>query len=186
MREPGDSPLSVAGSFLVASPSLLDPNFRRSVVFIATNDADEGSFGLIVNRAAGKTVEDILPDKKLGVLGKTPVFLGGPVGRDQLTFASFRWKAGEKKIECRPHLMLDEARELAQKDFDSVRAFIGYAGWGQGQLETELAQNAWFVSKPSSSFLHPEKSDKMWRKIVGGLGPMYRLLAEAPDDPSLN
>ena len=90
MRESGGSPLSVAGSLLVASPNLLDPNFRRSVVYIANNDADAGSFGMVINRKTGKTVGELLPEKELGLLGKTPVFVGGPVGRDQLTFASFR------------------------------------------------------------------------------------------------
>jgi putative transcriptional regulator len=180
------SPLSVAGSLLVAAPTLLDPNFRRSVIFLATNDADDGSFGMIVNRAMGKTVEEILPDRDVGLLAKVPVFFGGPVGHDQLTFASFRWHDDAHRIECRSHLTLEEAGNIAQENFNSIRAFVGYSGWSQGQLETELAQNAWIVQKPGPDSLNPKKLDGLWRGILREMGPMYRLLADAPDDPSQN
>ncbi len=186
MRDSGGSPLSVAGSLLVASPNLLDPNFRRSVVYIANNDADAGSFGMVINRKTGKTVGELLPEKELGLLGKTPVFVGGPVGRDQLTFASLRWIDASRGIDCRPQLTLEEAGEIVRDDFSSVRAFVGYAGWGQGQLEAEVAQNAWIVSKPVRDFLDPKNLDGIWRSIMRKSGPLYRLLAEAPDDPSMN
>jgi putative transcriptional regulator len=186
MPLPDESPLSVAGSLLVASPSLLDPNFRRSVVFVSTNDADDGSFGFIINRATPKTVGDLLPGKDIGILGDVPVFIGGPVARDQLTFASFLWNEKKRAFVCKPHLALGEADEIAQSQPGAVRAFIGYAGWGQGQLETEMAQNAWILRKASRDTLDAKKLDGLWRRIVRGLGPVYRLLADVPDDPSRN
>ena len=91
MRESGKSSLGLAGSILIAHPSLLDPNFRRTILFITASDSGEGSFGFVINRPTGKTVEDFLPDEGLGALEKVPVFVGGPVAQDQLTFASFEW-----------------------------------------------------------------------------------------------
>lgn len=186
MRETGELPSGISGSLLVAAPTLLDPHFRRSVVLLAKHDADEGAFGVVVNRPAAKTVQELLPEKDLGLIADVPVYFGGPVGRDQLTFAALRWHASKRVFEFKPHLTLEEASGLAEEQMDVVRAFVGYAGWTQGQLEGELAQRAWLVEKPTRESLQPENLAGLWRQIVRGKGPLYRLLAEAPDNPSLN
>jgi putative transcriptional regulator len=186
VRDFEPSSLSLAGSLLIAHPGLLDPNFRRTVLFLTANDPNEGSFGLIVNRPAARTVGDVLPGKSLGPLDEVPVFLGGPVQQDQLIFASFRWMAGEERMECRHHLMIPEASELVSDPQVIVRAFIGYAGWGKGQLEGELAQKAWLVAKADREVLEPERSAGLWRSVTSRFGPWFRLVAEAPDDPSAN
>ena len=186
MREFGSSSLSLAGSLLIAHPTLLDPNFRKSVLFLSTNDAQEGSFGLTLNRPAGRTVGDLLPDKTLGQLASIPVFVGGPVGMDQLVFASFQWHATTQVLECHHHLVIDEAKKAAQDDHVIVRAFIGYAGWSKGQLEGELAQRAWLVQKPDPTVLELERCPVLWRDLTSSFGPWFRLAAEAPEDLSRN
>jgi putative transcriptional regulator len=178
------SSLGLSGSLLIAHPSLLDPNFRRSVLIISTHDPHEGSFGLVLNRATERTVGELLPGHELGLLGEMPVFIGGPVGRDQLTFAAFQW--ADDTLRVRTHLLLDEAREIAADGLGSIRAFLGYAGWSQGQLETELDQKAWLVQKPDEAILDIEKCMDLWPTIMREQGPWFRLLAAAPDDPSLN
>ena len=186
MREYESSSLSLAGSLLIAHPGLLDPNFRKSVLYLSANDANEGSLGLILNRPAGRTVGDVLTNKSLGALDEVPVLLGGPVQPDQLTFASFRWHEKESRMECHHHLMIPEAQELIGEKKTIVRAFIGYAGWGKGQLEGELAQKAWLVKKPWKDVLEAEKSGSLWRDVTSEFGPWFRLVAEAPEDPSAN
>ena len=186
MREFGSTSLSLAGSVLIAHPSLLDPNFRKSVLILTANDAEEGSFALALNRPSGRTVADLLPDKELGALARVPVLLGGPVSADQLIFASFLWHAETEVLECRHHLMIDEAAALHADDAVTVRAFIGYAGWSKGQLEGELAQRAWLVQKPGREVLDLENAPTMWREITSSFGPWFRLVAEAPDQPSRN
>jgi len=176
--------LVLSGSLLIAHPSLLDPNFRRSVLVISSSDPHEGSFGLIVNRATEKTVGELLPDHELGLLEDLPVFIGGPVARDQLTFASFQWEG--ESLRIRTHLLLDEARELAADGEGAVRAFLGYSGWTKGQLEAELGQKAWLVLKPDEEILDLEHCMELWPTIMREQGPWFRLLAAAPDDPSLN
>ncbi len=178
------SSLGLSGSLLIAHPSLMDPNFRRSVLIVSTSDPQEGSFGLVVNRATEKTVGELLPDHELGLLEDLPVFFGGPVARDQLTFAAFQWI--DDVLQIRTHLLLDEARELAADGEGSVRAFLGYAGWSKGQLEGELQQKAWLVQKPDQDILDIEKCLELWPTIMREQGPWFRLLAAAPDDPSLN
>ncbi len=182
--EPSSS--SFAGSLLIAQPSLGDPNFRKTVLFISSYDPKEGTFALILNRPAERTVGDVLPEKELGVLNRVPVFLGGPVGADQLVFAAFEWHPDTQRIECRHHLGIDEAQQSAVAQNTVVRAFIGYAGWTKGQLEAELQQNAWLLTKPTPGALDMGHSKTLWRELLSGFGPKFRLAAEAPDDLSRN
>jgi len=171
---------------LIAHPSLLDPNFRRAVLFISGNDVQEGSFGLIINRPAGRMVGEILPEKELGALGRVPVFLGGPVATDQLVFAAFRWHAETERMECRPHLVVDEAEQMLQDESVIVRAFVGYAGWSKGQLEGELAQKAWLVQVARLDALDLDRCPTLWREITSSFGPWFKLLAEAPEEEGQN
>jgi putative transcriptional regulator len=186
VREFEPSSLSLAGSLLIAHPALLDPNFKKTVLFLSKHDAEEGSFGLVLNRPAGRLVGDVLPNKPLGELARVPVLLGGPVQQDQLIFASFRWHAETERMECQHHLLIPEAQEVLEQPDVTVRAFIGYAGWTKGQLEGELAQKAWLLTKPGMEVLQIDKSPTLWRDVTSGFGPWFRLVAEAPDDPSAN
>jgi putative transcriptional regulator len=186
VREFGASSISLSGSLLIAHPGLLDPNFRKTVLFLSANDAQEGSFGLTLNRPSGRTVGDILPNKDVGRLAGVPVFLGGPVSTDQLIFASFRWHPETGHLECNHHLVIDEAAALLEDENVTVRAFVGYAGWGGGQLEGELAQRSWLVQKPGREVLDLERCPTLWREITSTFGPWFRLAAEAPEDASRN
>jgi len=186
VREFASSSISLAGSLLIAHPGLLDPNFRRSVLFISTNDVQEGSFGLIINRPAGRSVSELLPDREFGALGRVPVFLGGPVGTDQLVFASFHWHAETERLECKPHLIIDEAEQMLQNESVIVRAYVGYAGWSKGQLEGELAQRTWLVRAAGREVLDVERCPTLWREITSTFGPWFQLLAEAPDNTKQN
>ena len=186
MREFGSSSLSLAGSLLIAHPTLLDPNFCKTVIFLSKSDPEEGSFGIVLNRPSGRTVADVLPDQDLGKLGEIPVLLGGPVAADQLIFVAFNWDAESKRMECQHHLVLEDAHEALASRKRIVRAFIGYAGWSKGQLEAELAQQAWLVSRPRREVLRITHAPAMWREAASAFGPWFRLVAEAPDDPSRN
>lgn len=186
MREFGSSSLSLAGSLLIAHPTLLDPNFHKTVLFLSTHDPEEGSFGLVLNRPAGRVVSEVLPDKLLGPLAQVPVFIGGPVGTDQLSFASFKWHDATGVMECRHHLVIDEAGEAAEDSTLIVRGFIGYAGWSKGQLDGELEAEGWLTKKPDPSVFELERCPTLWRELTKGFGPWFQLAAEAPDDFTQN
>ena len=181
----GKAPRSLAGSFLVAHPNMLDPNFRRAVLFISAHDATDGALGVILNRPLDKQVSDLVNEAPPEGLADVPVFLGGPVGKNQLMFATFEWNKGQG-LKLNHNVDVDEANELVDADPASVRAFVGYAGWSAGQLEAEMKQNAWLVHKPTRTALKPEGLPKLWFQIMRGLGPWYKMLSAAPDDPSLN
>jgi putative transcriptional regulator len=160
---------------------MLDPNFRRTVLFISAHDPSDGALGVIINRPLDKQVLDLVTETPPPELADVPVFLGGPVGKDQLMFAAFEWQKGEG-IKLNHNVGLEQANE----QIASVCAFVGYAGWTAGQLEAELQQKAWLVKKPSRSLLRLDRLPKLWFDIMRGLGPWYKMLAAAPDDPSLN
>ena len=178
--------MGLEGALLIAHPNLLDPNFRRTVLYIAAYNAEDGALGVVLNRAANKTVADLLALPGLGPLGHIPVFLGGPVNGDRMTFAAFAWNRESQTVECRLNVELEEAKELALDSDVVVRAFVGYAGWSGGQLEGELEQKAWVVQKPDREVLDPESCKQIWPNIMKNYGPWFRLLAQAPDDPSVN
>lgn len=181
----GDRARNFAGSLLVAHPSMLDPNFRRTVLFISAHDPEDGALGVIINRPLDKQVADLVNEEPPAGLADVAVFLGGPVGRDQLMFAAFEWEHG-KGLKLNHNVGLEEASERIDTDPTSIRAFVGYAGWGAGQLEAEMKQKAWLLQKPSRAALKPDRLPKLWFDIMRGLGPWYKMLAAAPDDPSLN
>jgi putative transcriptional regulator len=174
-----------AGSLLVAHPNMLDPNFRRAVLFISAHTPDDGALGVILNRPLEKQVSEVVSEAPLNALDKVPVFFGGPVGRDRLIFASLEWKSGEG-LKLNHNVELDEANKQIGKSPGSIRAFIGYAGWGAGQLEAEMKQNAWVIRKPDRATTKLDRLPRLWFDIMSRLGPWFKLLAAAPDDPSLN
>ncbi len=179
---------SLEGMMLVANPSLMDPNFRRTLIYLPAHESDDGAMGLILNRPLDKVTGDLVSDLKLDELRDVPVFHGGPVGENHLTFAALDLtQAGEEEGKVR-HISMSEAIELHDSPLHIVRAYVGYSGWASGQLEQELKQNAWLLHKPTFDDLNIDSQapQKAWHEIIGRFGPVYRLLAQAPDDPSLN
>ena len=188
MREFEDEPSSrsLAGSLLVAHPSMLDPNFRRTVLFISEHDPGEGALGVIINRPLDRQVADLVTETPPEDLAEVPVFLGGPVGKNQLMFAAFEWhKSGGLKLNQKVGSK-ETSDAVDQTKIITVCAFVGYAGWGAGQLESEMKQKAWLRQKANPSVLKLERLPNLWFDIMRSLGPWYKMLAAAPDDPSLN
>ena len=175
---------SLAGSLLVAHPSMLDPNFRRTVLFISEHDPNEGALGMIINRPLDRQVADLVTDTPPPGLAGVPVFLGGPVGKNQLMFAAFEWKKGHG-FKLSHNVVLGHGSTAAGEK-NLICAFVGYAGWGAGQLESEVKQKAWLLQKADPSLLKIDRLPNLWFDIMASLGPWYKMLAAAPDDPSLN
>ena len=179
-------PRSLAGSLLVAHPNMADPNFRRTVLFISAHDPEDGAIGVIINRPLDKNVADLVIETPPENLAGVPVFFGGPVGNNQLMLAAFEWHKNEGLKLNQHSLDGDKSFSETSTSAPSIFAFLGYAGWSAGQLEAEMKQKAWIVQKPNRSALKSERLSRLWFDIMNRLGPWYRLLAAAPDDPSLN
>lgn len=179
-------PENLTGSLLVANPTLLDASFRRSIVYISHHDEEDGALGLILNRPLGKTVSDLSKTKGPECLLPVPVYEGGPVQKEGVLIASIQWREIAQDVSF---VKIDEAKDVENLTLPqrrNLRAFLGYAGWNQHQLEGEIAQKAWFVIKPQRDLITAGNTDEIWKMIMRKLGPLYHLLAETPDDPSLN
>src|SRR6266480_1428646 len=155
MRELGNERLSrnFAGSLLVAHPNMADPNFRRTVLFVSEHEPNEGALGVIINRPLDRPVTELVSDTPPAGLADVPVFLGGPVGKNQLMFAAFEWQKGAG-LKLNHDITLEESSDAGgQKNLLTVCAFVGYAGWEAGQLETEVKQKAWLIQEANPSLL---------------------------------
>jgi putative transcriptional regulator len=173
------------GQLLLAVPSLRDSYFARSVVFLAAHSDEDGSFGYILNRPLKQRVGDLMPDQDLGPLGELPVFMGGPVGADKLAFASLRWSRARKTLKVNTHLSVDDAlHELSLGR--QVRGFVGYSGWEGGQLERELEQRSWITTIPDQPLILTAEAGGLWGDLLRSMGPAFGLLANVPEDVSVN
>lgn len=197
---------SLTGRLLVATPALADPNFDRAVVLLLDHD-EEGSLGVVLNRPTPVDVADIL--EGWGDLAGAPgvVFQGGPVSLDSaLGVAVIPGEEGPAPAApgSRPRprrgapigwrrvhgaiglVDLDTPPELLAPALGSLRIFAGYAGWGPGQLEDELAEGAWYVVESEPGDVSSPDPERLWRAVLRRQRSELAMVATYPDDPSLN
>lgn len=175
-----------AGSLLVAHPSMLDPNFSRTVVFLTAHSSDDGSIGVVVNRETGQTLGDFAAEFSDSSLFSVPIFEGGPVASEKLILAAWKWVPSDSVFKLYFGIDQQKAEAMLESDPDlQIRAYLGHAGWSEGQLDDEISQGAWVISR-----LLPELEEKggedVWRSLLCHEDPMMKLFTDAPDDPSLN
>jgi putative transcriptional regulator len=179
---------SLAGHFLIASPSILDPNFRRTVVFI-TAHTDEGAVGLILNRCSEATVGQAVPQLAAVTSFDEPVFVGGPVNPEGVAvLAEFDDPddAGVVVLDDVGFVALDEALEEGPPAVQRARVFAGVAGWGPEQLDAEFEREDWIVGPADSDDIFTDDPDDLWSTLLRRKGGQYELVARMPLDPSLN
>ena len=177
----------LTGQFLVASPAILDPNFRRAVVFI-TAHSDEGAVGLILNRRSDATVGDAVPQLAPVTDLDDPVYVGGPVNPEGVAvLAEFHDpdEAGVVVIEDIGFVAVDDEGDRVATQLGRARVFAGYAGWGPGQLEAELERDDWIIEPATADDVFAD-ADALWSAVLERKGGQYALVARMPPDPSLN
>lgn len=181
-----EATLPFAGSLLVAHPSLLDPNFKRSVVLLTAHSDEEGSLGVIVNRPMDQTLGEYDSELMYSDLASVPLYFGGPVADDKLVLVAWKWTPEEGTFKL--YFGIDEAkaRELIAEDSGyEIRGFLGHSGWMEGQLDAEIEEGAW-VPTPLLPEIDSIDGEAVWRLILSRNSPEMRLLADEPEDPSLN
>lgn len=178
-------PTPYTGSLLLAAPSMRDPNFSRTVIFMAAHTTKDGAFGYVLNRPLEQCVADLLPDQDLGGLAKVPVFIGGPVATDKLAFASLHWNRKKSTLRCQTHLSVSDALHELSLGHE-VRGFVGYTGWSEGQLENEIKQRSWIITPARKTILTTEPPVAMWTNVMQEMGPLYQLMAHTPEKVELN
>jgi len=185
-------PAPTKGRLLVATPPLEDPNFDRTVVYMLEHH-DQGALGVIINRPTPEQLAE--PLDRWSELQPSPgsMFLGGPVETDALiALALTKQPLDEATDELAPVSGTIASADLTTDPVfvaarvDAVRVFRGYAGWGPGQLESEIEAGAWLVLDAEPTDVFATEPDALWRTVLRRQGGRLAWLAEAPDDLSSN
>jgi putative transcriptional regulator len=179
-----------AGKLLISDPFLPDPNFSRSVVLLTEHQEDVGSFGFVLNQTAGVNLDEVVD---FDVKRDFPLFTGGPVQQETLHLLHKDDYLAESDMEILSGVywgaQFESLKQLLQSDsadVDNFRFFLGYSGWGPGQLEQEIQQKSWIVIQANSEIVFSSDTDAMWQAVLRSLGGTYSLLANSPNDPQWN
>lgn len=176
---------SLGGRLIVATPSLVDPNFRRSVVLMLHHD-DEGALGIVLNRPSEITVRATLRGWDRLAAEPPVVFVGGPV-ETQGVIALARRGAGDEADGWQPVMrglgVLDLRRDPEAMRVERIRLFAGHAGWAPGQLEHEIAAGSWFLLDAQGEDAFCPEPQGLWRRVLRRQGGVFRTF---PDDASMN
>ena len=182
----------LAGQILVATPALVDGHFRRSVVLILDHD-DDGALGVILNRRTDIDVDEVLPGWSSTVTAPGGVYEGGPVATDSalavglLAVDPDDEPLGWRRMFGRVGLIdLDAPSTVVQGALAGMRIYAGYAGWGEGQLESEIEEGSWFVFAATEADIVHANPATLWRDVLRRQDSEVRLLSTYPDDPSMN
>jgi putative transcriptional regulator len=178
-----------AGVLLIADPFLKDPNFMRTVVFL-TEHKEEGSIGFVLNRQYENTLDELLPE----IEGhKFPVYYGGPVQMNTIHFLHRYPDEIPGGVEVMKGVWwggdFDSLIRLINNggiDPDKIRFYIGYSGWGTGQLEAEMQEKTWLTVEASRALVFHSRAEEIWRDSLRHMGGEYEMMINFPIDPQLN
>ena len=172
--------------FLIAMPALADPNFHHSVTLICEHNA-EGALGIVINQPTDIRVGELLDHLEIETerteLAALPVYGGGPVEMERgfvLHQPVGEWEGSLKVTE---DLALTTSRDILEalaqgRGPERVLLALGYAGWGAGQLEQEMADNAWLTSPANPDIIFETPPDQRWRAAAEQLGIDLSLLSD--------
>jgi putative transcriptional regulator len=173
---------SLKGSLLVATPALVDPNFRRTVVLVAEH-GEAGAMGVVLNRPSETAVAEAIPELVSFAGDEEPVFVGGPVAVDSL-LALAEVEEPDETLE----LVVGAVGFVQDLEVPALRGrvFVGYAGWSPGQIEAELDEESWIVVPAEPDDVFSDDPDELWSSVLRRQGGPLALLSSMPPDPSLN
>jgi putative transcriptional regulator len=178
-----------AGILLISDPFLKDPNFMRTVVFLCEHQ-DQGSLGFVLNRKYENTLDELIPELEGH---KLSLYYGGPVQMDTIHFihqypeeipggqevmSGVYWGGDfERVVDMIKNDQLDETK---------IRFFIGYSGWSDGQLNTEMESKSWLTVQATRPLVFHDNYQEIWKESLRQLGGKYEMMINFPIDPQLN
>ncbi len=169
---------SLANTLLVAMPGLQDPNFARTVTFICEH-GDEGAMGIVINRPTDLTLGDVFKhmeiEESVGESAGLPVYQGGPVQTERGFVLHRPVGEWDSMLQIGDELGVTTSRDIltalaAGNGPRDVLVALGYAGWGPGQLERELAQNAWLNCPADARILFELPHAARWEAAAALIG----------------
>ena len=176
------------GRLLISEPFLPDPNFERTVVLLCEHN-EEGSFGFVINKPSILKLSEVMEDMRQDDV----VFVGGPVQQDTLHFLH-RNTTIENAVKICGDIFWGGDFENLMTQLDTARLksadlrfYLGYSGWGPGQLASELEEDAWIVCNyVTDELLFDTEPSEIWKKALDGMGGRFSVYSNYPVDPRLN
>ena len=166
---------SLAPVLLVSMPQMHDANFTKTVVLLAEYGA-HGAFGLVLNRRMDEPAKAIITaDEPLDIHPKMHLYTGGPVEPTRAWILTGHEDLDPEALEVMPGVYLSASATLVRKTLESapdqlVRMVVGYAGWGAGQLDAELAQGGWLLAPVEPDLIFDTAAETMWEAAIRRLG----------------
>jgi putative AlgH/UPF0301 family transcriptional regulator len=161
-----------AGRFLVASRDLGDPNFAQTVILLVRYSGEDGAVGLVVNRRTDVALSRVFADLKEAKSRTDPVYIGGPVDpASVLALLKSASKPGDAQ-RVFGDIYLIASKETLQKtlatgaEASTFHAYVGYAGWGPGQLEHEVELGAWHVMPGDAPTVFHDDPESVWPRLI--------------------
>ncbi|MFY7706485.1 MAG: YqgE/AlgH family protein [Flavobacteriales bacterium] len=177
------------GQVLLSEPFLNDPYFKRTVILLCEHNR-EGSFGFVLNNFIEVELDQIIEDMPK-FDGK--ISIGGPVRNSNLYYIHTLGEEIEESVEILPGVFMGGDFEKLRKLLyagkiapEQVRFFVGYSGWSPEQLQTEIKSQSWFVTDIDKDLVMDTEVDDLWRHIMKKFGRKGEMIANMPEDPSLN
>jgi len=179
------STLDLTNHFLIAMPMRDDPNLSQTVTYVCAH-SDEGAMGIVINRPIGIGLGEVLAQMDLSssdpVVSNHPVFQGGPVHPDRgfiIHRPNTNW---ESTIRVTEDIGVSTSRDILEaissgKGPRDTLVALGYAGWGAGQLEQEMAQNAWLSGPAAGEIIFRTAPDKRWQEAAAQVGVDLSILS---------
>lgn len=178
------------GQLLIAEPSIIgDTSFNRSIILLAEH-GQEGSIGFIMNKPLKYSLEDLIPE----VQSDFKIYNGGPVQQDNLYFIHCVPELIPKSVKISNGLYwsgnFDQVTRLIAEDKiqeNEIRFFLGYSGWDNEQLASELSSNTWILTENShqENIIHAV-DDTFWKNKMIAMGDAYSIWSNAPENPMYN
>ncbi len=169
------------GMLLIARRDMPDPRFRDSVILLVAHDA-EGALGVIINRPSKATLGDVVPELAKLDRRHHPVYFGGPVGMQNLSYLVRQGAAPNKALEVMEGLYFSADRALleallgADTPASTLHLYLGYAGWAPGQLEGELERHDWHLHKATLTAVFSERPAEVWQRFIEIYEPAGQLV----------
>lgn len=165
--------------FLVALTTLSGDYFQKTLTLLVDH-SDKGAFGLVVNRPLEHSIFDVFPDLPASI--DCPLLEGGPVEQDKMFFLHGGEKTFESTLSVGHGLLLTTSRDLLDdlhqgEQPNPIMAFLGYAGWGPGQLEGELGENTWLLTPSNREILFDTPMEQRPKAAASLLGVDLNLIA---------
>ena len=177
------------GQVLLSEPFMLDPNFKRSAVILCEH-GEEGSIGFIMNKPLNMRIDDLVEGfPKFDA----EVFFGGPVQTDTIHYMHNVGNLLEDSLKVTDGVFwggdFDKLKFLISSDLvqpKDIRFFVGYSGWGEGQLEDELSYGSWVTAEMDANYLFKSRPSTLWSQVMHNKGNAYTVIAKMPDSVNWN